>query len=94
MQRTSPVNSDFFFKGLYKNFFSVTGFVREDNPKKDIQNLFKDFFSLKIQRDPFYDYWLDDMAQICKIFCAFLRLNSREPFLKIFVSEEFIYLAP
>ena len=72
LQRTSPVNSDFFFKGLYKNFFSVTGFVKEDNPKKDIQNLFKDIFSLKIQRDPFYDYWLDDMAQICKIFCSFL----------------------
>ena len=72
LKRKVPKKSDIFFKKLYIFLPSISGYVRLFNAKKDIQELLKNNIPSKIKLDPFYDIWIDDMVNLCKIFCFFL----------------------
>ena len=72
IKRKTPLNSDCFFEKLFKEFSSITGFIRFDNAKEDIQRLLDDDISNKIKCDPFYDIWINDMSNMCKTFWKFL----------------------
>ncbi len=71
LSRPVPNESKLFFSKLCSIPFSISGFVNEINTKKDIHELIKNMLRQKIKFCSFYDKWLNDMSQICKIFCSF-----------------------
>ena len=60
------------FQKLYDSFFSISGFVSYISSKEDIQNLFANQINSNIKNDFLYDLWLDDMSNLCKVFCKFM----------------------
>ncbi len=69
--RNTPEGSDNFFSRLCSVPFSISGFVNETSAKKDINELIKNEIKQKIALCSFYNTWLEDMSEICKMFCAF-----------------------
>ena len=59
-----------------KSIFSITGLISKNQPKKDIKKLLKKTLPLSIQDNSFYDIWLEDMSNVCKLFCTFLNTNK------------------
>ena len=76
LKRTSPSQSNLFFKEFSQSIFSITGFISINQPKKDINKLLKNTLPLSIQCNLFYDIWLEDMSNVCKLFCTFLNTNK------------------
>ena len=76
INRKIPLNSEFFFKKLYKSLNSIYGFVSYDNPNDDLKKLLINKLSNDLKCDPFYDIWLNDMSSLCKIFCKFIGENK------------------
>jgi len=76
INRKEPRNSETFFQKVYKSLTSVVGFVNKRSAKEDIQKLVKSELPSTLKLDPFYDIWVDDMSNICKIFCTFLRKDK------------------
>lgn len=72
VRRKAPSGSDFFFNKLIVSISTITGFVSFNNATKDIKKLMENQIPLKSTRDPFYNIWIDDVADICKLFCTFL----------------------
>ena len=72
LKRKTPKKSDLFFKKLFNFLPSTSGYISLSNTKKDIQDLLKNNIPSKIKSDSFYDIWIDDMTNLCKIFCFFL----------------------
>ena len=71
LNRKSPKNCMNFFKKLLKTPFSLSGIVSQKNTRIDIEKHLKHNISKSIQYDSFYDNWLNDMSEICKMFCIF-----------------------
>ena len=76
LQRPCPPLTNLFFKEFSKSIFSITGFVSKNQPKKDINKLLKNTLPSSIQSKSFYNIWLEDMSNICKLFCTFLNANK------------------
>ena len=73
LKRKAPSNCDFFFKEINKSINAHFGFVNKKNAKNDIHSILRNQVSKKNQLNSFYDIWLEDMSNICKIFSSFLR---------------------
>ena len=71
IERKPPSNSDVFFRKLYKHSFALFGSVSKINAEKDIKKVLKHQIPLDIQSDTFYEDWIKDMSNVCKIFCSF-----------------------
>ena len=69
--RKKPISAESFFRKLNKLPFSIYGNVSQENTNSDIKELLKEVIPEKIQYDPFYGYWLEDMSEVCKLFCSF-----------------------
>ena len=69
LERKAPLEACSFFKKLNKISFSISGKVGRCNTKEDINNLLKEEIPKKIQNEQFYQNWLLDMSDICKLFC-------------------------
>jgi len=76
LKRPSPFKSNFFFKKICKYIPSVSGFVHKGRAKKDIKKLLGKFLPSQTQFDIYYNIWLDDMSNLCEIFCRFLNENK------------------
>ncbi|MAI29432.1 MAG: hypothetical protein CMP38_04400 [Rickettsiales bacterium] len=74
--RKIPKNSEIFFNKVYKCLNSVSGFVKYDNSKQDIQKFLDKIITKDIKCDPFYRVWIDDMSNLCKLFCKFIGDNK------------------
>ena len=74
--RKTPKNSDFFFSKVYKCLNSVSGFVKYDNSKQDIEKFLNRLITKDIKCDPLYRVWIDDMSDLCKLFCKFIGDNK------------------
>ena len=71
IERKPPSNSDVFFQKLYEHPFALFGSVSKSNAKKDIKKVLKNQIPLDIQSDTFYEDWIEDMSNVCKLFCSF-----------------------
>ena len=71
IERKKPISAESFFRKLNKLPFSIYGNVSQENTNSDIKELLKEVIPEKIQYDPFYGYWLEDMSEVCKLFCSF-----------------------
>ena len=68
-ERVVPNHVNGFFDHLMQNDFEATDFVSKDNALHDIEALLKKNLPQDIQEHDFYRDWLEDMAQVSKIFC-------------------------
>ena len=76
INRKIPRNSDFFFNKVFKCLNSISGFVKYNSSKQDLGELLNRIITKDIKCDPFYRVWLDDMSNLCKLFCKFIGDNK------------------
>lgn len=69
LERKKPAEAGVFFARLGSNSFGVAGEVNRRATLADIEFLLEESIPTDVQRDPFYKLWLEDMAQVCLLFC-------------------------
>ncbi len=69
VERAVPSGSFAFFEKLMSTQFGIIGKVNKESALNDIRGILSKEIFDEIQADPFYEHWLDDMAQVCKVFC-------------------------
>lgn len=69
LERQAPQQSKAFFQKLMQARFNMTGKVGKETAESDIKNLLQKNISQDLQSDSFYDRWVTDMAEVCKVFC-------------------------
>ena len=68
-KREKPAEAGAFFGKLGSTSFGIFGEVAKRDPLTDIEFLLEEDIPSDIQSDPFYQTWLEDMAQVCLLFC-------------------------
>ena len=76
LKRVSPFKTNFFFKKICKYISSVSGFVHKGRAKRDIKKLLGRVLHSQSQYNIYYNIWLNDMSNLCEIFCRFLDENK------------------
>jgi len=71
LNRQAPEDSNVFFSELNITPFSTSGYVSSENSLKDISKLTEEKIPSKIRKNLFFEKWLNDMSEICKMFCLF-----------------------
>lgn len=69
LKRKKQVDSDMFFKKIMYIPFEIRELVRKERAEEDIKKTLKGEIFDDIRRDPFYDYWIKDMAEVSRLFC-------------------------
>ena len=68
-ERKKPDDADAFFRKFRSHSFAITGEVSEAGALEDIRFILENDLPTDIREDPFYNIWLNDMAQVCSLFC-------------------------
>ena len=76
IERERPLEAERFFQKVLKTLSYVNDFVTNHNAKKDIKKILNRHLSDEIQKDYFYEIWIDDMSSVCQAFCKFLKEDS------------------
>ena len=69
MNRSMPENASLFFKQLLKISFNITGEIYKETATINIKDLLSDKLPKKIKNNVFYQAWIEDMANLCEMFC-------------------------
>ena len=69
VERDIPEGADVFFQKLMTEPFGILGKVDKETALTDLKDILEDVIPEAIRHDPFYEYWLGDMALICATFC-------------------------
>ncbi len=71
LNRKAPENANLFFSELNLTPFSTSGYVSSEDSFNEIIKLTEEKIPTKIRKKTFFDTWLKDMSEICKMFCSF-----------------------
>ena len=69
MNRSMPENASLFFKQLLKISFNITGEIYKETATINIKDLLSNKLPKKIKNNVFYQPWIEDMANLCEMFC-------------------------
>lgn len=69
LEREKPNDAHAFFSKLRSLSFGNIGEVSRTEAYEDIKFILEEDIPAPLQQDPFYKFWLEDMAQICAVFC-------------------------
>ena len=69
MNRSMPENANLFFTELLKISFNITGKINKETATINIKDLLSDKLPKKIKNNVFYQPWIEDMANLCEMFC-------------------------
>ncbi len=69
VERRVPDGAQTFFQKLLVRPFRISGEVHAQTSLQDILCILERSFPEEIRKDPFHEYWANDMAQACRIFC-------------------------
>ena len=69
VERELPWEANKFFQQLVREPFNVFGKISKSSTLTSIETMLDNIISNNIQKNPFYAYWLKDMADICELFC-------------------------
>ena len=75
-ERNVPKGSVKFFKKLTKIDFSVSAEISKFQARKNIMSLLLKIFPFEIKASIFYETWINDIAQLCKMFSEIQNTNS------------------
>mmetsp|Transcript_5652 Transcript_5652/g.8336 ORF Transcript_5652/g.8336 Transcript_5652/m.8336 type:complete len:298 (-) Transcript_5652:14-907(-) len=78
INRETPVGSRAFFRKLFKRttFDEAQGKVCKIHAKSDIRRIVEKNIPKVLRKQPFYEIWLSDMADVCKTFCDALKSEA------------------
>ena len=68
-QREEPDDASMFFQSLMKTTFRVSGKLGKATAVDDIRAILGKDIPSDVQRNPFYEVWLKDMADVSSLFC-------------------------
>ena len=69
MNRSMPENASLFFTQLLKISFNITGEIYKETATINIKDLLSDKLPKKTKNNVFYQPWIEDMANLCEMFC-------------------------
>ena len=69
MNRSMPENASLFFTQLLKISFNINGEIYKETATINIKDLLSDKLPKKIKNNVFYQPWIEDMANLCEMFC-------------------------
>ena len=69
MNRSMPENASLFFTQLLKISFNITGEIYKETATINIKDLLSNKLPKKIKNNVFYQPWIEDMANLCEMFC-------------------------
>ena len=69
VERDALGGSSTFFRKLMQTKFNIIGQVSRATSAADIRFLLEEDIPPKLQLDPFFELWVDDMANVCNVFC-------------------------
>ena len=69
LERKVPPKASSFFNKLIKINFTIFGKVHKDRTIEDIKFILDEEFTKNIKNDVFYKTWINDISQLCKLFC-------------------------
>ena len=69
MNRSMPENASLFFSELLKISFNITGEIYKETATINIKDLLSNKLPKKIKNNVFYQPWIEDMANLCEMFC-------------------------
>lgn len=70
LPRAAPVEADAFFRQLMQESFALFGTVSKSNAANDILKIIEETIPKELAANPFFDFWINDMAQISTLFCT------------------------
>ena len=76
VNRQKPAEAAPFFKQLVKSPFWASGELRKNNILNDIEEILEGTNSSELQKQAFYEEWVDDMANVATLFCKIEKSNS------------------
>ena len=74
--RQKPAGAVPFFQQLVASPFWASGIVRKNDALNDIETILADTISPELQKQAFYEVWVDDMANVATLFCKIEKSNS------------------
>ena len=69
MNRSMPENASLLFTQLLKISFNITGEIYKETATVNINDLLSYKLPKKIKNNVFYQPWIEDMANLCEMFC-------------------------
>ena len=76
IERSMPYGADEFFKQLMKSHFRFMSEINKDSAFFDIKNILDKDISEDIKNETLYTEWLNDMAEVCRIFCILEKIDT------------------
>ena len=76
VNRQIPAGATPFFKQLVKSPFWASGIVQKNDALNDIEKILADTISPELQKQAFYEVWVDDMANVANVFCKIEKSGS------------------
>lgn len=69
VERNIPEGADDFFQKLMQTPFGIAGKVRKQYAAEDIKDILENEIPETLQSEPFYEQWIEDMADAAQVFC-------------------------
>ena len=76
LKRRKPKNAAAFFNKLSSLSFGIIGDITKAEALEDIKFTLGDDIPSAVQEEPFFGIWLEDMAQVCSLFCELEQSDS------------------
>ena len=81
LRRSMPPEAEPYFAEVAASSFSVECLVTRNDARADVKRLVKEVLLPRHTATPFFDRWVDDMAQVCEVFCRTLETEATSFFL-------------
>ena len=76
VNRQKPAGAAPFFQELVTSPFWASGIVQKNDALNDIETILADTISPELQKQAFYEVWVDDMANVANVFCKIEKSDS------------------
>ena len=76
VERKVPRGIDEFFQKLMQKPLRISGKVRKENMNSNIKEILEEEIPEPLQNTPFFEKWIEDMANAAELFCDIQKSDS------------------
>ena len=76
VERKIPRGIDEFFQKLMQKPLGIAGKVRQENVNSTIKEIIEEEIPEPLQNTPFFEKWIEDMANVADLFCDIQKSDS------------------
>lgn len=76
VERKIPRGIDEFFQKLMQRPLGIAGKVRKENVNSNIKEILEEEISKSMKNKPFFEKWIEDMANAAELFCDIQKSDS------------------